>query len=344
MCNHGKVKSRLKCRNYNQEIELQTSYNIENKIEYKSGNLVFSRESVFHDDRLEGRQWCTSDGQRLRFSSIGVPRLYRAITSNNFQPPKSWSCTSSIERNTLLKLRHNHICILAGVILATEVNLGHDALGFYWAEMLSASTGPKCSWLSGLQKKSNLLLFHGLAREDPHKHLKEFHVVCSIMRLQGIPGLYQTEGVSIFLGWSCKGLAPILFNTWGDMKHMFMEKFFPASQTTTIRKEIYGIRQHSRETLHEYWERFNKLCATCLHHQICEQLLIQYFFEGLTMMNRSMIDVSSGGALMDKMPAVVRHLISNMARAGQPQMVNKIGAVDNLRLENQLTKLTSLIR
>ncbi|RDX98686.1 hypothetical protein CR513_18359, partial [Mucuna pruriens] len=28
--------------------------------------------------------------------------------------------------------------------------------------------------------------FHGLAGEDPHKHLKEFHMVCSTMRLQGI--------------------------------------------------------------------------------------------------------------------------------------------------------------
>ncbi|RDX87002.1 hypothetical protein CR513_31585, partial [Mucuna pruriens] len=28
--------------------------------------------------------------------------------------------------------------------------------------------------------------FHGLAGEDPHKHLKEFHVVCSIIRPQGI--------------------------------------------------------------------------------------------------------------------------------------------------------------
>ncbi|RDX92125.1 hypothetical protein CR513_25796, partial [Mucuna pruriens] len=27
-----------------------------------------------------------------------------------------------------------------------------------------------------------LLKFHSLAGEDPHKHLKEFHVVCSIMR------------------------------------------------------------------------------------------------------------------------------------------------------------------
>ncbi|RDY05733.1 hypothetical protein CR513_10403, partial [Mucuna pruriens] len=38
------------------------------------------------------------------------------------------------------------------------------------------------------------------------------------------------------------------------MKHTFLEKFFPASRTTTIRKEICGIRQHTGETLHEYWE------------------------------------------------------------------------------------------
>ncbi|RDX97978.1 hypothetical protein CR513_19168, partial [Mucuna pruriens] len=79
------------------------------------------------------------------------------------------------------------------------------------------------------------------------------------------------------------------------MKRMFLEKFFPASRTANMRKEICGIRQHSRETLHEYWERFNTLCATCL-----------------TMVDRNMIDVASGGALMDKTSIATRHLISNM--------------------------------
>ncbi|RDX86177.1 hypothetical protein CR513_32524, partial [Mucuna pruriens] len=91
MCNHSKVKSRLKRGNYNQEIELQTSYNIKNRIEYKGGNSAFSKESAFHDDR----QWKDDNG---------AP--------------------------------HNHICILAGAILVTEVSLGRDALGFYWVEML----------------------------------------------------------------------------------------------------------------------------------------------------------------------------------------------------------------
>ncbi|RDY02030.1 hypothetical protein CR513_14570, partial [Mucuna pruriens] len=32
--------------------------------------------------------------------------------------------------------------------------------------------------------------FHGLTGEDPHKHLKEFHVECLTMRPQGIPEDY----------------------------------------------------------------------------------------------------------------------------------------------------------
>ncbi|RDX70328.1 hypothetical protein CR513_50453, partial [Mucuna pruriens] len=75
----------------------------------------------------------------------------------------------------------------------------------------------------------------------------------------------------------------------GYLKHMFLENFFLASKTATIRKEICGIRKHSRETLHGYWERFNKLCPTCL-----------------TMMDQSMIDATSGGALMDKTPTATR--------------------------------------
>ncbi|RDX92178.1 hypothetical protein CR513_25728, partial [Mucuna pruriens] len=137
------------------------------------------------------------------------------------------------------------------------------------------------------------------------------------------------------------------------MKRTFLEKIFPTSRSGTIRKEICGIRQHTGETLHEYWKSFNKLCATCPHHQISEQLLIQYFYEGLSMMDRSMIDAASGGALMDKTPVAARHLISNMAsntqqfgiRGPNPSRpVNEISAASNQRLENQLTELTSLVR
>ncbi|RDX78288.1 hypothetical protein CR513_41459, partial [Mucuna pruriens] len=122
-------------------------------------------------------------------------------------------------------------------------------------------------------------------------------------------------------------LQPVLFHTWGDMKRMLLEKFFSMSRTATIQKDICGMWQHLGETLHEYWERFNRLCATS------------------NMMNWSMIDGASGGALMDKTLAVARQLISNMAsntqqfetRGARPlRAINEAEAVDHLRLENQL--------
>ncbi|RDX76821.1 hypothetical protein CR513_43147, partial [Mucuna pruriens] len=54
--------------------------------------------------------------------------------------------------------------------------------------------------------------FHGLVGEDPHKHLKEFHVA-----VRDTGGLHQNEGISIFLGWSCKGLA---VSAAGSLQHL----------------------------------------------------------------------------------------------------------------------------
>ncbi|RDY14407.1 hypothetical protein CR513_00511, partial [Mucuna pruriens] len=169
--------------------------------------------------------------------------------------------------------------------------------------------------------------------EDPHKHLKEFHVGILEDYIKIKAFLFSLDGVA--KDWVY--LQQAFFNTWGDMKHTFLEKFFSVSRTATIRKAICGIWQHVGETLHEYWERFNRLCATCPHHQI-----------SLMMMDCSMIDVASGGALMDKTSTIARHLILNMASNTQGaitnRVVNEVGVVDNVRLENQLTELTSLVR
>ncbi|RDY07941.1 hypothetical protein CR513_07881, partial [Mucuna pruriens] len=68
--------------------------------------------------------------------------------------------------------------------------------------------------------------------------------------------------------------------------------------------------------------------------------------------DRSMIDTASRGTLMDKTRAVARQLIPNMASNTQQlgikgaiinKAVNEVGIVDNLRMENQLIELTSLV-
>ena len=95
--------------------------------------------------------------------------------------------------------------------------------------------------------------------------------------------------------------------------NIFLDKFFPASRAAGIRRDICGIKQRDTETLHQYWERFKRLCASCPQHGIPEQALIQYFYEGLLPMERRMMDAASGGAIVNKTPQAARDLILKLS-------------------------------
>ncbi|XP_044500229.1 uncharacterized protein LOC123221442 [Mangifera indica] len=208
-------------------------------------------------------------------------------------------------------------------------------------------------------KKSGLIhllpIFRGFVGEDPHKHLKEFHVVCTGMKPNGV----TEEQIKMrAFPFSLKDdaqdwlyyLPAGSITTWHEMKRLFLQKFFPASRAASIRKEICGIRQQSGESLYEYWERFKKLCTSCPHHQISDQLLIQYFYEGLLSNERNMIDAASGGALADKTPKVTRNLIVNMASNSQQfgnrldHSSRRVNEVSVSSLESRLDDLTILVR
>ncbi|KAF1892885.1 hypothetical protein Lal_00043242 [Lupinus albus] len=120
-------------------------------------------------------------------------------------------------------------------------------------------------------------------------------------------------------------LAPGSITSWGDLNRSFLGKFFPASRTTAIRKDISGIRQQHGESLYEYWER-------------------------------SIIDAASGGALGDMTPFEARCLIEKMgfnsqqfnARSGDAIVVRGVHDVGTNvarqdKLETKIDSLTTLI-
>ncbi|KAL2250253.1 UNVERIFIED_CONTAM: hypothetical protein Sindi_2310000 [Sesamum indicum] len=198
-----------------------------------------------------------------------------------------------------------------------------------------------------------LPIFRGLAGEDPHKHLKEFHVVCSGMRPQGVTEeQVKLRAFPFSLGDKAKdwlySLPSGSIVNWNELKKLFLENYFPASRTTNIRKEISGIRQFSGESFYEYWGKFKQLVESCPHHQIPDHLLIQYFYEGLSEANKSLVDATSGGALYDKTPTEARRLITIMAVNNQqfgsrndnpPRRVNEVST----SIDERLDKLTSLV-
>ncbi|GAU48758.1 hypothetical protein TSUD_281090 [Trifolium subterraneum] len=158
--------------------------------------------------------------------------------------------------------------------------------------------------------------------EDPHQHLKEFQVVCSTpLRPEGITEDHIKLRVLLVL--------------------------------------LTGAM--SNESLAEYWERFKQLVSSCPQHQITEQLLIQYFYEGLQPMDRNILDAASGGSLVDKTPAAAKTLIENMSLNSQQfstrnNAVNQTKGVNEIqpssssfkafetRIDARIDELTSLVK
>ncbi|KAM2501759.1 hypothetical protein ACFX1W_032403 [Malus domestica] len=112
-------------------------------------------------------------------------------------------------------------------------------------------------------------------------------------------------------------LAPGTVTSWESMKRAFLEKFFPTSRIILLRKKISCIQQEEGESFPTYYERFKSLVASCPQHQMKEELLLQYFYEGLLPLERQLLDASAGGALVDKTPMAAKILIANRALNAQ---------------------------
>ncbi|KAM1546571.1 hypothetical protein ACFX13_047758 [Malus domestica] len=127
--------------------------------------------------------------------------------------------------------------------------------------------------------------------ENPNKHLNEFEVVCSSMTPVNVDGsILKMKAFSFSLMDKAKDwlyeLAPRTVTSWENMKRAFLENFFPTLRVILLRRQISGIQQYQGELFPTYYERFKTLVASCPQHQMKEELLIQYFYEGLLPIER----------------------------------------------------------
>ncbi|KAM1430796.1 hypothetical protein ACFX2I_046819 [Malus domestica] len=209
--------------------------------------------------------------------------------------------------------------------------------------------------------KSSLLhhipKFHGMSIEDPNKHLKEFEVVCSSMTPVNVDGsILKMKAFPFSLLQKAKDwlyeLALGIVTSWESMKRAFLEKFFPTSRVILLRKRISGIQQNQGESFPTYYERFKTLVALCPQQQMKEELLLQYFYEGLLPIEHQMLDASAGGALVDKTPMAAKTLIGNRALNAQQyegvgqrdtprQQVNEVSSTSDI--QSQLANFASIV-
>ncbi|KAL0448579.1 UNVERIFIED_CONTAM: hypothetical protein Slati_1414300 [Sesamum latifolium] len=109
----------------------------------------------------------------------------------------------------------------------TSPNLNQQPLCIVYLD-LEVNIELKSGWIHLLPT------FCGLAGEDLHKHLKEFHVVCSGMQPQGITEeQVKLRAFPFSFAEQAKDwlyfLSSASITTWNDLKRQFLKKYFPAS-------------------------------------------------------------------------------------------------------------------
>jgi hypothetical protein len=82
----------------------------------------------------------------------------------------------------------------------------------------------------------------------------------------------------------------------------FMMEYYSPGKTQILRNKIATFAQYPMETISEAFECFNEYTRVVPHHKFQKEDLVQKFYQGLTMVSRTIIDASAGGSIIELTP------------------------------------------
>ena len=104
-----------------------------------------------------------------------------------------------------------------------------------------------------------------------------------------------------------------------------MDKYYPPSKTSEMRKQITTFLQGDGESFSDAWERFFELLLACPHHGLDRALTIHFFHNGLNYSSKMLLHAVAGGSLMDKPYDEALAIIQGVTK-NQRQWVGERGA------------------
>ena len=156
-----------------------------------------------------------------------------------------------------------------------------------------------------LQMLQNIL-FHGFPSENSNMHLTNFIEVCDTVKYNGVTEeALRLRLFPLSIGDRAKqwltSQPPDSIILWNDLVQKFLTKFFPHAKIAQLVQEINTFRQLEGENLAEAWDRFHELLRRCPHHRLTKWMQVHTFYNGLRDVTRTVIDASTGGALIKRL-------------------------------------------
>ncbi|CAM8934178.1 unnamed protein product [Rhodiola kirilowii] len=166
-----------------------------------------------------------------------------------------------------------------------------------------AHSVPKFSGAHGESATTHLQRLHGI-----YQNLKPNRVSIDDFKLKA----FYFSLIDVANDWFLS-LPSGSIRTWVQMQRKFLDKYCPATKAIQVRRQLQDIRQEPYETMYDYLEKFNHLERSCCTLGLPEKLIVEYLINGLTELDKMLLDASAGGSMMNLSLSGIRDLITNVA-------------------------------
>jgi hypothetical protein len=155
-------------------------------------------------------------------------------------------------------------------------------------------------------------------KEDPNLHLQAFVQLCQTFNMYRVTQdqmrarLFPVSLLGKALQWFYSQPAETV-QDWNALTRAFMKEYYSSGKTQSLHNKIATFAQYPTETISEVFERFNEHTQAVLHHKFLKEDLVQKFYQGLTMVSRTVIDASAGGSIIELTPTQAFSLFKKVA-------------------------------
>ena len=186
-------------------------------------------------------------------------------------------------------------------------------------------------------------------------HLTNFIEVCDTVKYNGVTEeALRLRLFPLSLGDGEKhrltSQPPNSITSWNDLVQKFLIKFFPPGKIAQLVQEINTFGQLEGESLAEAWDKFHELLRKCPHHKLTRWMQAHTFYNGLRNATRTVIDASTGGALMKKTTDQAYEILEDAAtntnkwHRDKITLVKAVSGTDNEVISNLVTHVAQLTK
>ena len=164
--------------------------------------------------------------------------------------------------------------------------------------------------------------FHGMENENPYTHIWEFEEVCTTFK-EGVPNmdLLKLKAFPLTLKDKAKiwfnSLRPRTIRNWAELRTEFLKKFFSTTKTNSLKRQTYTYSAYYNEKFYQCWERFMKTINACPHHGFDTWMLVNHFYDGMSLSMKQLLETMCGGDFLSKHPDEAMDFLNYVAETSK---------------------------